>query len=42
MAAFESVLHKTASQVKTARLRLADRSGLDAENPHERVQAYSE
>ena len=29
MASFESVLHKTASQVKTARLRLAERSGLD-------------
>ena len=29
MAGFESVLHKTASQVKTARLRLAERSGLD-------------
>src|ERR687889_223663 len=28
-AGFESVLHKTASQVKTARLRLAERSGLD-------------
>src|ERR687890_444265 len=31
MASFESVLHKTASQVKTARLRLAERSGLDGE-----------
>jgi regulator of protease activity HflC (stomatin/prohibitin superfamily) len=29
MAGFESVLHKTASQVKTARSRLAERSGLD-------------
>jgi F0F1-type ATP synthase membrane subunit b/b' len=29
MAGFESVLHKTASQVKTARIRLAERSGLD-------------
>ena len=29
MASFESVLHKTASQVKTARTRLADRSNLD-------------
>ena len=29
MAGFESVLHKTASQVKTARLRLAERSELD-------------
>ena len=29
MASFESVLHKTASQVKTARVRLAERSGLD-------------
>ena len=29
MASFESVLHKTASQVKTARGRLAERSGLD-------------
>jgi cell division septum initiation protein DivIVA len=31
MAGFESVLHKTASQVKTARVRLAERSGLDGE-----------
>jgi cell division septum initiation protein DivIVA len=31
MASFESVLHKTASQVKTARLRLAERSGLEWE-----------
>ena len=30
MASFESVLHKTTSQVHTARARLADRSGLDA------------
>ena len=29
MATFESVLHKTASQVKTARTRLAERSGLN-------------
>jgi cell division septum initiation protein DivIVA len=29
MAGFESVLHKTASQVKMARARLAERSGLD-------------
>jgi F0F1-type ATP synthase membrane subunit b/b' len=29
MASFESVLHKTASQVRTARSRLADRSQLD-------------
>jgi hypothetical protein len=29
MASFESVLHKTASLVKTARARLAERSGLD-------------
>lgn len=29
MASFESVLHKTASQVKTARGRLAERSALD-------------
>lgn len=29
MASFESVLHKTASQVATARARLAERSGLD-------------
>jgi len=29
MASFESVLHKTASQVKTARARLAERSNLD-------------
>jgi hypothetical protein len=33
MAGFESVLHKTASQVKTARSRLAQRSGLDGEEP---------
>jgi hypothetical protein len=31
MASFESVLHKTTSQVKTARARLAERSGLDRE-----------
>ena len=30
MAGFESVLHKTTSQVRTARTRLAERSGLDA------------
>jgi regulator of protease activity HflC (stomatin/prohibitin superfamily) len=30
MASFESVLHKTTSQVHTARARLAERSGLDA------------
>ena len=29
MAGFESVLHKTATQVRTARARLAERSGLD-------------
>lgn len=29
MASFESVLHKTASQVHTARLRLSERSSLD-------------
>jgi hypothetical protein len=29
MAGFESVLQKTASQVKTARARLSERSGLD-------------
>lgn len=29
MASFESVLHKTTSQVHTARARLAERSGLD-------------
>jgi regulator of protease activity HflC (stomatin/prohibitin superfamily) len=29
MASFESVLHKTASQVRTARLRLSERSSLD-------------
>ena len=33
MAGFESVLHKTASQVKTARSRLAERSGLDGFQP---------
>ena len=30
MASFESVRHNTASQVRTARARLAERSGLDA------------
>jgi hypothetical protein len=30
MASFESVLHKTVSQVRTARARLAERSSLDA------------
>ena len=30
MAGFESVLHKTASQVRTARSRLAERSGLSS------------
>ncbi len=30
MASFESVLHKTSSQVKTARFRLSERSKLDA------------
>ncbi|HEX8508265.1 MAG TPA: hypothetical protein VF635_02030, partial [Propionibacteriaceae bacterium] len=29
MASFESVLHKTSSQVRTARLRLSERSALD-------------
>lgn len=29
MASFESVLHKTSSQVRTARLRLSERSGLE-------------
>lgn len=33
MASFESVLHKTTSQVHTARARLAERSGLDAARP---------
>jgi len=34
MAGFESVLHKTSSQVRTARARLAERSNLDpAERP---------
>jgi F0F1-type ATP synthase membrane subunit b/b' len=36
MASFESVLHKTASQVKTARARLAERSDLD---PTDRARA---
>ena len=36
MASFESVLHKTASQVKTARARLAERSDLD---PADRARA---
>jgi cell division septum initiation protein DivIVA len=36
MASFESVLHKTASQVKTARGRLAERSDLD---PADRAKA---
>lgn len=31
MASFESVLHKTTSQVHTARARLAERSGLNAD-----------
>jgi cell division septum initiation protein DivIVA len=40
MAGFESVLHKTASQVKTARLRLAERSGLDSDGRvHDRAYA---
>jgi F0F1-type ATP synthase membrane subunit b/b' len=40
MAGFESVLHKTASQVKTARLRLAERSGLDGDGrAHDRAYA---
>lgn len=34
MASFESVLHKTTSQVHTARARLAERSGLDAGRTH--------
>ena len=38
MASFESVLHKTASQVKTARIRLAERSGLDG-TASDRVEA---
>ena len=33
MAGFESVLHKTTSQVHTARARLAERSGLDTTRP---------
>ncbi len=32
MASFESVLHKTASQVRTARSRLAERSGLNSKD----------
>jgi len=36
MAGFESVLHKTTSQVHTARARLAERSGLDAARPQGR------
>ncbi|NNG19576.1 hypothetical protein HJ590_08275 [Naumannella sp. ID2617S] len=32
LASFESVLHKTSSQVATARQRLSERSGLDAEH----------
>ncbi|MET0695605.1 MAG: hypothetical protein ABWX96_06255 [Propionibacteriaceae bacterium] len=32
MASFESVLHKTSSQVKTARLRLSERSSLDQDS----------
>jgi F0F1-type ATP synthase membrane subunit b/b' len=40
MAGFESVLHKTASQVKTARMRLAERSGLDGDGRvHDRAYA---
>ncbi|GAB2597232.1 hypothetical protein [Microlunatus antarcticus] len=34
MAGFESVLHKTTSQVHTARARLAERSGLDVARTH--------
>ena len=36
MASFESVLHKTSSQVRTARARLAERSNLD---PADRAKA---
>jgi hypothetical protein len=38
MASFESVLHKTSSQVRTARARLAERSNLD---PADRAKAAS-
>ncbi|GAB3763900.1 hypothetical protein [Microlunatus parietis] len=38
MASFESVLHKTTSQVKTARLRLAERSDLDADQTQHTMQ----
>ncbi len=38
MASFESVLHKTSSQVKTARARLAERSNLD---PADRAKVAS-
>jgi regulator of protease activity HflC (stomatin/prohibitin superfamily) len=41
MAGFESVLHKTASQVKTARIRLAERSGLDGFD-HGRAESQTE
>jgi regulator of protease activity HflC (stomatin/prohibitin superfamily) len=43
MASFESVLHKTASQVRTARARLAERSGLDTgELPKLDKRAFAE
>jgi regulator of protease activity HflC (stomatin/prohibitin superfamily) len=43
MASFESVLHKTASQVRTARARLAERSGLDTgELPRLDKRAFAE
>ncbi len=42
MASFESVLHKTTSQVSTARQRLAQRSGLDGESAEAAAGTESE
>ena len=39
MAGFESVLHKTSSQVRTARARLAERSNLDPADRADRAKA---
>ena len=41
MAGFESVLHKTSSQVRTARARLAERSNLDPAERADRAKAAS-
>ena len=42
MAGFESVLHKTTSQVTTARQRLAQRSQLDGRRPTPSVESQAE